>query len=69
MEEENTIDVTVTNEGTLFTFELHTTAAKEWVKENVPDDAPRMGETMLCVETRYASDLAQGMKEAGLTLE
>ena len=61
------IDTTVTNHGTLFTFELHTDAAREWVRGNIEiaDYMWRGADTFAC-EHRYAGDLAAGMVDAGL---
>ena len=57
-------DVYVENHGSLFLFHMETKEAKEWVRENVGEI-----ELPLAVEHRYAYDLAQGMLDAGLTLE
>ena len=43
---------------------METKEAKEWVRGNVGEI-----ELPLAVEHRYAYDLAQGMLDAGLTLE
>ena len=57
-------DVYVENHGSLFLFHIETKEAKEWVRENVGEIG-----LPLAVEHRYAYDLAQGMLDAGLTLE
>jgi len=61
-------DVIVENHGTIFLFEPTSQAAKEWIAENVSDDAQYFA-GKLAVEHRYASDLADGMRRDGLTLE
>ena len=58
-------DVTVENHGSIFLFALHTEAAREWVNDNVPEDAQYLG-SKLAVEHRYAADLAAGMIRDGL---
>lgn len=62
------VDVTVENNGGIFTFEPHTDAGREWIDENVPADAQWLG-GRLCVEHRYAYDLAQGMLNDGLNVK
>ena len=57
-------DVYVENYGSLFLFHVKTEEAKTWVEANVGE-----AELPLAVEHRYAYDLAQGMLDAGLTLE
>jgi squalene cyclase len=61
-------DVLVANAGTVFTFCPLTTRAKEWIEENVQDDAQWFGHALV-VEHRYAWGLAQGLKDAGLVLQ
>jgi hypothetical protein len=61
-------DVLVHNEGTLFLFNPLTSRAKEWIDNNVQDDAQWFG-TTLVVEHRYAWGLAQGMTDDGLVLQ
>jgi len=61
------VDVYVRNEGTIFTFNPRTDAAKEWIALNVAEDAQWLG-NQLIVEHRYARDLAAGMQEEGLVL-
>jgi hypothetical protein len=61
-------DVQVRNEGSLFLFEAHTLAAKEWINLHIPAEAT-FWYGSLVVEPRYARDLATGMQEDGLLLE
>ena len=58
-------DVQVENHGTIFTFELLTEPAREWVEDYIPEDAMWMG-GRLCVEHRFARDVANGMLGDGL---
>jgi hypothetical protein len=62
-----TVDVTVTNHGTIFTFALHTEAAREWWTEHVEDGMEFAGNKV--VEHRFAQDIAEGMQEGGLVVE
>jgi hypothetical protein len=59
------LDVHVVNHGSLFAFELLTVEAREWVDENVQDDAQFFGGALM-VEPRYAEHLAAGMIGDGL---
>ncbi len=63
---QNTPDVLVRNEGTVFLFCPLTSRGKEW-DEHVQSDALWFGNTLV-VEHRCAWPLAQGMKAAGLNL-
>jgi hypothetical protein len=64
----NAPDISVSNHGTIFLFQPLTEAAKEWINLHVPSDATYFAGS-LCVEHRYAYDLAEGMANDGLTLE
>ena len=62
------VDVLVENHGSIFLFRLYSTAAKDWVDENVSADAQFLGDG-LAVEWRFARDLAAGMQADGLVLQ
>jgi len=62
-----TPDVLVNNAGTLFLFCPLTFKAKEWIDQNVQDDAQWFGQALV-VENRYAWGLAEGMLSEGLLL-
>lgn len=65
-----TPDVLVTNEGTVFRFEMQTDAAREWVAAYV--DIPgwaRLSPDVFAVDHRMAGPLADGMIDAGLVLQ
>lgn len=62
-------DVLVRNEGTVFVFCPLTSAAKEWIDENVEAEAYQWFGNSLVVDHRCAWGLGQGMKDAGLVLE
>lgn len=60
-------DVLIINGGTIFQFWPQSDAAKEWWDENV-QDGPTLGQSY-CVEHRYASDIIDGLAEAGFEIE
>ena len=63
------MDATVANHGTLFTFDLLTDEAREWVDAEV--DVPSymwLGGRSFACEHRFALDIAMGMMEAGLSV-
>ena len=64
----NAVDVFVENYGSIFLFRPMTRAATDWISGKVQDDAQWFGNA-LAVESRYALDLADGMRRDGLTLE
>jgi hypothetical protein len=63
------VDVTVANEGSLFTFALETERARQWVAEHVVGETLYFGGNTLIVEHRYAADLARGMINDGLNIQ
>ena len=67
--DKRTPDVLVSNAGTVFVFCPLTSAAKEWVDENVESEAYQWFGNSLVVDHRFAWGLGQGMKDAGLVLE
>jgi len=58
-------DVEIRNEGSVFLLEPLTETAKQWIEENVIGETTWFGGS-LCVEHRYAHNLAQGMIGDGL---
>lgn len=54
--------------GNLYLFTPLTEVAREWIEENVSDDALYWGASSLVVESRYARDLAAGMQADGLVV-
>jgi hypothetical protein len=62
------VDVTVSNEGTLFLFRPLTSEARAWIEENVSEESQWFGDSLV-VEHRYARDLAAGMIDAGLNVQ
>jgi hypothetical protein len=63
----NLPDVTVTNEGNIFIFNPHSHAAKDWIAENVQENAQYYGNGLV-VEHRFAGDIIEGMEADGLSL-
>lgn len=64
--ENEPLDVTVENHGSLFLFSPYTQAAKDWIADNVQiEEYMRLGLNFAC-EHRFAQALIQGMIEAGL---
>ncbi len=64
-----TIDVHVENEGSIFVFTPMTPAAREWVDDNVHSEPWQWTGASLCVDHRFARDLAQGMLTDGLNVQ
>jgi hypothetical protein len=60
-------DFSIENHGRIFLFRMNTSAASEWVSENVQSEAQFFGDALV-VEHRYARDLATGITEAGLVI-
>lgn len=59
-------DVAIINCGSIVQFHARTQAARDWFDQNVHTEGWQwMGRT-LCVEPRYAEDLALGLADAGL---
>ena len=63
------IDVVVHNNGTVFSFELVTDAARTWVDENVESEGYQWFGDRLVVDHGMAAGLADGMLGAGLGVE
>jgi hypothetical protein len=61
------VDFSVENHGSLFLFRMNTAAARQWVHDNVEDDAQFFCDALV-VEHRYAANLAEGMRGDGLVL-
>jgi hypothetical protein len=62
-----TLDVRISNHGSIFLFDLLTDAARAWVDANVAGEAMFFGGA-LAVEHRFAADLASGMAADGLAV-
>jgi hypothetical protein len=60
-------DFTVENHGSIFLLQPHTVTAREWIDENLPEDAQYFG-SAVAVEHRYILDIVDGIKGDGLTI-
>ena len=61
-------DVHVINHGSVVAFHLISQNAKTFVDENVQAEGWQFMGDALCVDHRFAGDLAEGMRENGLVL-
>jgi hypothetical protein len=60
-------DFGVSDHGSIILVHPHSDLAREWIEENVSDEAQFMGDALV-VERRFASALIQGMRSDGLIL-
>jgi hypothetical protein len=66
---ESQVDASVTGDGgSLFLVHPLSDAAKQWIEENVQEDAQWFGR-YLVVEHRFIRNLVTGMLEAGLEVQ
>jgi len=63
----STIDVHVRNCGSIFLLTPLTEAARQWIKEHIPEDATWFGASLV-VEHRYVEDILNGMSSEALAL-
>jgi hypothetical protein len=61
-----TVDILISNEGSIFMFYPQTDEGREWLEEHT--DGTWFG-GRLAVEGRYVRDLAEGILEDGLSVE
>jgi hypothetical protein len=59
------MDIETTDHGTLIGFEPKSDLGADWIAENLPDDAPRLGRTVYA-ERRCAPAIIDGMIDDGL---
>lgn len=62
---ESAIDVFICQHGSIALMRLETENARNWVRDNVSDEAQYFG-AALVVEPRYVQAIAEGMVSAGL---
>jgi hypothetical protein len=62
------IDFNLEGGGSIYTLLPLTAQAKEWVADNLPDEALRFGDA-ICIEHRYIDDILAGLLNDGLTLQ
>jgi hypothetical protein len=69
MEQRNdtALDFIVGDHGTIVLLKPCTQAAREWVLDHLPDDAPRFGKS-IAIDRRCFRDIYFGIKEAGLVI-
>lgn len=60
-------DATVEQHGSLALVRWHTDAARDWIRDNVQDNAQYFGGALV-VEPRYVAQLVEGMITAGLVV-
>ena len=63
---EPTIDVEVSDEGSVWTFVFLTTAAREWCTEHVAAEGWQWLGKALVVDWRFAERLIDGLRDDGL---
>jgi hypothetical protein len=61
-----TADFSVQNEGTIFLLYANTEAARDWVKEHLPEDRMTWAANGTVIEHRYICDIVDGIKCDGL---
>lgn len=60
-------DFTVQGGGTVYLLCPITDKAEEWIEENIPEDAQKLG-VNVAVEHRYIEDIIEGIRADGLTV-
>lgn len=67
MRDDTAIDFLVTDHGSIVLLKPCTPAAREWVTDNIPLDAPYFGKS-IAVERRCFPAIYTGIKEDGLVI-
>lgn len=67
MKEITNSDVAVLNEGSIFLFRPNTEAGRNWINDNIADDAIWHNDSLV-VEHRFVQDIIDGMIEDGLLI-
>jgi len=60
-------DFYVANHGSIFLLTPVTQAAREWVAEHIPEDAPALGNS-IAIEHRFVGEVLAGITNDGLKL-
>jgi hypothetical protein len=63
----STHDVEFINHGSLWTAAPLTEQGRDWVETHIPDDAQYWGGSLV-IESRYVTDIVQGMIADGLVV-
>ena len=61
------MDFVLTDHGSIAVLRPVTDEAREWVDENLPDDAQWFGRGVV-IEPRYVGDIVEGILNDGLTV-
>jgi hypothetical protein len=59
-------DFTVDNHGSILILNANTEAAREWVSNNISDEALTLGHHGTVVEPRYIGAIVEGIEAEGL---
>jgi len=62
------IDVAIYDQGSIIQFEPLCNEADHWIEENVQAESWQWLDGRLCVDHRFANDLAKGLCEAGFNV-
>lgn len=62
-----TSDFNVYDGGSIILLAPHTEQARDWIRDNIPDDAQTLGNN-IAIERRYFEDIYWGIKGDGLTI-
>lgn len=65
---DTSIDVRVSNHGTLYGFRPVSDAAKQWFEDSVSSESWQWMGGTLYVDHRYARNLGEGLQAEGFTL-
>lgn len=67
-EPDSVIDLVFHNHGSVWLMEPRTPAADAWITDNIPEDAPMLGNN-IAIETRYVPDVVMGAIKDGLSVD
>ena len=62
------VDFQVVDHGTIYLLYANTRRAKQWVKENLPQDHMQYADASV-VEPRYIDDIIDGIREDDLDID
>lgn len=62
-------DVTVRNDGSIWTFTPRTVQGEEWIDRKVLSESWQWMGDVLCVDWRFGEPLVRGMQGDGLSVE
>lgn len=61
----NQVDFVASDHGSIVTLRPLTDAARAWIADHLPDDAPRLGNAV-GIEPRHVQPILEGIEDAGL---